>query len=44
VNEDFKDLLAALLGAEARAELVRNKRASGRAKDQADLEALGEAG
>jgi hypothetical protein len=27
-----------------RAELVRNKRASGRAKDQADLEALGEAG
>jgi len=27
-----------------RAELVRNKRASGRTKDQADLEALGEAG
>lgn len=35
MNEDFRDLLAAL---------VRNKRASGRTKDKADLEALGEDG
>lgn len=48
VNEDFLDLLAALLQAQARGPpslgrevLVRNKRASGRAKDLADLEALG---
>jgi hypothetical protein len=72
VNEDFRDLLAALLEAGARfcgaglgrspalrragggdgrpprilgrAALVRNKRATGRAKDRADLEALGEEG
>jgi hypothetical protein len=78
VNQDFKDLLAALLGAEARflvvgahalavhgvpratgdldvwiardlavpflgrVDLVRNKRATGRTQDRADLEALGE--
>jgi hypothetical protein len=76
VNEDFRDLLAALIAAGARflvvgahalavhglpratgdldvwiavdpenarrAALVKNKRAAGRAKDLADLEALGE--
>jgi hypothetical protein len=31
VNDDFRD-----------ADLVRNKRATGRTKDRADLEALGE--
>lgn len=35
MNDDFVDLLAALL--------VRNQRASGRTRDIADLEALGEA-
>jgi hypothetical protein len=47
MNEDFRDLLQALREAGAipflgREALVRNKRASGRAKDRADLEALGE--
>jgi hypothetical protein len=57
MNEDFRDLLRALLEAGGRVThdvagtkvpflgrdaLVRNKRASGRAKDRADLEALGE--
>ena len=48
MNEDFRDLLHALREAGARflvvgrEALVRNKRASGRAKDRADLEALGE--
>jgi hypothetical protein len=40
VSHDVGGLTAPFLG---RAELVRNKRATGRAKDRADLEALGEA-
>jgi hypothetical protein len=40
VSHDVAGLLVPFLG---RAELVKNKRASGRAKDLADLEALGEA-
>ena len=41
VTHDVNGLPVPFLG---RAALVRNKRASGRAKDRADLEALGEAG
>ena len=41
VTHDVDGLAVPFLG---RAALVRNKRASGRTKDQADLEALGEAG
>lgn len=39
VEERFEDVPAPFIG---RAALVRNKRASGRTKDRADLEALGE--
>jgi hypothetical protein len=41
VTHDAGGLPVSFLG---RAELVRNKKASGRTKDRADLEALGEAG
>jgi len=41
VTHEMDGLAVPFLG---RAALVRNKRASGRTKDQADLEALGEAG
>ena len=46
MNEDFRDLLAALLAAEARFLVVGAHALAvhGRTKDQADLEALGEAG
>ena len=39
VTHEFSNLVVPFLG---RAALVRNKRAAGRAKDRADLEALGE--
>jgi hypothetical protein len=41
VTHEVSGLAVPFLG---RAALVRNKRATGRTKDQADLEALGEAG
>jgi hypothetical protein len=38
LNEDFRDLL--ILLADAEAELIRNKEASGRPKDVADVDRL----